>query len=73
MNSLIMRNVLLVKNDWERLNSRDPNYGVKVKNVVYEDNTKRYANYLVIPFFHDYESDNNSKETIVSYKKKNLL
>ena len=58
------------ENDWERLNSRDPNYGVKVKNVVYEDNTKRYANYLVIPFFHDYESDNNSKETIVSYKKR---
>ena len=55
---------------WTDANSRDPNYGVVIKNIVSEDNTKRYAEYLILPTFEDdYDGEKNSISAQITYRK----
>ena len=55
---------------WTSANSRDPNYGVVIKNIISEDKTKRYAEYLILPTFEeDYKGEKNSKSAQITYRK----
>ena len=55
---------------WTDANSRDPNYGVVIKNIISEDRNKRYAEYLILPTFEDdYDGEKNSISAQISYRK----
>jgi hypothetical protein len=55
---------------WRNANTRDPNYGVIIKDMIFEDNTKRYAEYLILPYFEkEYDGEKNSIAAQVTYRK----
>ena len=55
---------------WTDANTRDPNYGVVIKNIISEDKTKRFSRYLILPTFDDeYDGETNVMSGQVTYRK----
>ena len=54
---------------WAKTNSRDPAYGLQIKNIISEDKDKRTSNYLIVPYFDtDYNGVEDQPYAQVMYK-----